>query len=116
MNGELLSEKVAVRVSPSTWAGLEKIEARHGYAPTQIARLLLEGAVNFFDEHGYFHFPVVIEPAPLAALAAEAPGTYGPEGKNAPAVISPAVVAIQEELGRAAKEKRRGKARDRGAP
>ena len=99
---ENLTEKIGLTVSASTMKTLEKIEAAHGTPAVRFSRLLVEAACKFYDEHGFFSFPVRIEPETFqAGYVAEMQTKYGKS-------VSPAADRLEtdltKELKRAAKK------------
>ena len=62
------------------------IQAKHGTAPNELTRKLLKSACDFYDQHGFFSFPVCIEPLAFqrAWIAAEEQAGYGQAPKKSP--------------------------------
>jgi hypothetical protein len=56
---------------------LNAIDEKHGIAPVELARRLVEAACSFYETHGWFSFPVVIEPEAFQArFVAETQAAY----------------------------------------
>lgn len=69
-----------------TAATLKHMASAHGVTPVEVTRRLLLAACQFYREHGWFSFPVVIEPEAFQArYVAEAQAAYGekPRKKSA---------------------------------
>ncbi len=78
------TDQISVRLDPETMCTLRQIEERHGLIPTEFTRRLLDSALAFYREHGWFSFPVTVHPEahgseasgrPIA-LAADKAGRY----------------------------------------
>lgn len=72
---ENLTKQINVAVTQSTYDVLIGIKNRHKILPNVLARELLVAAAEFYARHGWFSFPVVIEPEEFQrnprAIAAE---------------------------------------------
>ena len=85
-----LSDQVSVRINPEWRDTLRAIEEKHRIPPPEFIRGLVEAGLAFYREHGWFAFPVSVQPgsdyvqavaetksrydtAPAAASAAPAP-------------------------------------------
>jgi hypothetical protein len=53
---------VFIRCDDEDTESLRKIEAEHNIAPTKFTAGLIRAACQFYRKHGWFSFPVVIEP------------------------------------------------------
>lgn len=51
-----------VRIDPWLQDALEEIEENHRIGQSEMVRGLVEAAVHFYKQHGWFGFPVTIEP------------------------------------------------------
>lgn len=73
----ITSGQLGVRVDEETVRTLLVMEEKHRVAPVDLARGLLEAACQFYREHGWFSFPVRIEPEAFQArYVAEQQGAY----------------------------------------
>lgn len=67
-------------------ATINEIALRHRITPADLTRGLLEAACQFYREHGWFSFPILIEPLAFQAVkAAEDAGDYTAENLTSPA-------------------------------
>lgn len=89
---DLLTKQINISISEQTRATLDAIAAKHGTPVTDVCRRLIEEACLFFDQHGWFTFPVRIEPEAFQArYVAENPGAYGS------AISDTELLAMQEK-------------------
>ena len=70
--------QIGLRCSDEMSATLKEIERTHRIAPIELARGLVDATCQFYRQHGWFSFPVVIQPEAfqrqyIAAEAAQAP-------------------------------------------
>jgi len=56
------TDQISVRLPAETMTALREIGDRHGILPTEFTRRLIEAAVGFYREQGWFSFPVTIRP------------------------------------------------------
>ena len=75
------TDQISVRLPPETMAVLREINARHGLIPTEFTRRLIESAVDFYRQNGWFSFPVDISPHSLQQVA-ESATPYGVKKKQ----------------------------------
>lgn len=57
-----LSDQVSVRISPEWRETLRAIEEKHRIPPPDFIRGLVEAGLEFYREHGWFAFPVSVQP------------------------------------------------------
>lgn len=57
-----LDAQVSVKMPKALLGGLQRIKEKHQIEPAALLRQLGEQAVAFFDQNGYFTFPVEIAP------------------------------------------------------
>lgn len=57
-----LSDQVSVRIDPGWKETLKEIEEKHRIPPPELVRGLMGAALDFYREHGWFGFPVVVVP------------------------------------------------------
>ncbi len=68
--------QITVKVTAETLAKFKKIEAKHGLNPSDALRRLGDAMLAFYEQYGFFSFPVKMEPEEgwlmrAAELAAE---------------------------------------------
>lgn len=79
-----LDRQLNLSIDAGTEQTLAKIYERHTLKPTDFGRRLVEAACQFYEEHGWFSFPVVIEPEAFQArYVAEEQAAYE-SGKKKP--------------------------------
>jgi hypothetical protein len=54
--------QLSIRISPELVEGVEAIEEKHHLGQAEIVRGLVEAAVKFYQQNGFFSFPVHLEP------------------------------------------------------
>lgn len=57
-----LSDQVSVRISPEWRETLRSIEDKHRIPPPEFIRGLVEAGLRFYQENGWFAFPVSVQP------------------------------------------------------
>ncbi len=57
-----LSDQVSVRISPEWRETLRSIEEKHRIPPPEFIRGLVEAGLQFYQTHGWFAFPVSVQP------------------------------------------------------
>ena len=57
-----LSDQVSVRISPEWREALRAIEDKHRIPPPEFIRGLVEAGLRFYEENGWFAFPVSVQP------------------------------------------------------
>lgn len=57
-----LSDQVSVRIAPEWRETLRAIEEKHRIPPPEFIRGLVEAGLEFYREHGWFAFPVSVQP------------------------------------------------------
>ncbi len=83
------TDQISVRLDPATMSTLREIEERHGLIPTEFTRRLLDSALGFYREHGWFSFPATVYPEAFAgesgaaAIAAEKAGRFARRPRSA---------------------------------
>lgn len=106
-----ITDKVFARVDDDLARGINAIVDKHNTEPAVLVRGLLEAAVAFYDAHGWFSFPVRIEPEAFQAqYVAELQAKYGTtpvhDFKSKEARAQGAADALAVELERQHKSKR----------
>lgn len=72
-----LSDQVSVRISPEWRETLRSIEEKHRIPPPEFIRGLVEAGLDFYRQHGWFAFPVSIQPgAEYVQAVAETQSRY----------------------------------------
>lgn len=82
-----ITDKVFARVEEDLADGINAIHEKHHIEPAVLVRGLLESAVAFYRLHGFFSFPVVVNPEAFQARwVAETQSEYqhGPTKGGAP--------------------------------
>ena len=66
-----LSDQVSVRISPEWRETLRVIEEKHRIPPPEFIRGMVAAGLEFYRLHGWFAFPVNVQPGPeyLQAVA-----------------------------------------------
>ena len=64
-----LSDQVSVRIAPEWRDALRSIEEKHRIPPPDFIRGLVEAGLQFYREHGWFAFPVSVQPVPAYVQA-----------------------------------------------
>lgn len=62
---QLKDAQINVAVTQATKQELDRLCEEHNFSAPQVARRLLEGAVEYYKRWGHFHFPVAVVPRPL---------------------------------------------------
>lgn len=107
-----ITDKVFARIELDLADGINAIHAKHQIEPAVLIRGLLKEAVAFYRAHGFFSFPVRIEPEAFQRqwLAAAEPGQAGygatPIKIDHLAMAAAAERAADEELRKRARPKR----------
>lgn len=57
-----LSDQVSVRIASEWRETLRAIEEKHRIPPPEFIRGLVEAGLEFYREHGWFAFPVNVQP------------------------------------------------------
>lgn len=57
-----LSDQVSVRIDPEWRETLRIIEEKHRIPPPEFIRGLVDAGLQFYREHGWFAFPVNVQP------------------------------------------------------
>lgn len=55
-------DRLNIRLPGDLLVTLEEIQKKHGLNATEIARRCLEAVADFYNKHGFFSFPVRLEP------------------------------------------------------
>jgi hypothetical protein len=82
-----VTDKVFARIEEDLAEGINAIHEKHHIEPAVLVRGLLEAAVSFYRDKGFFSFPVVIHPEAFQARwVAETQAEYqhGPTKGGAP--------------------------------
>jgi PAS domain S-box-containing protein len=66
---------------------INAIDARHGIAPAEFTRKLLEAACKFYKDHGWFSFPVKIEPEEFQPAHAYPMAAEAEQGTEITAIV-----------------------------
>lgn len=89
-----LSDQVSVRISPEWRETLRAIEDKHRIPPPDFIRGLVEAGLEFYREHGWFAFPVSVQPVrDYVQAVAETRSRYDaepPPAAPAPKIKKPA--------------------------
>ncbi len=94
-----LSDQVSVRISPEWREALRTIEDKHRIPPPEFIRGLVEAGLAFYREHGWFAFPVSVQPVrDYVDAVAETQSRY--DAGPPPAVPAPAPVAKARKSGK----------------
>ena len=81
-----LSDQVSVRISPEWREALRAIEDKHRIPPPEFIRGLVEAGLRFYQENGWFAFPVSVQPVrDYVQAVAETQNRYEATGTAAPA-------------------------------
>lgn len=59
-----LSDQVSVRISPEWRETLRLIEEKHRIPPPEFIRGLVAAGLEFYRAHGWFAFPINVQPGP----------------------------------------------------
>ena len=57
-----LDAQMTLKMPKALLDGLQRIKDSHGTEPAEVLRRLAEAAVQFHQQHGFFTFPVKVEP------------------------------------------------------
>jgi hypothetical protein len=86
-----LSDQVSVRISPEWRETLRSIEQKHRIPPPEFIRGLVEAGLQFYQDNGWFAFPVSVQPVrDYVQAVAETQGRYdaSPAPSTAPAAAA----------------------------
>jgi hypothetical protein len=86
-----LSDQVSVRISPEWRETLRAIEEKHRIPPPDFIRGLVEAGLQFYQENGWFAFPVSVQPVrDYVQAVAETRSRYdtAPTPASAPASVA----------------------------
>ncbi len=73
-----LSDQVSVRIDPEWRETLRSIEDKHRIPPPEFIRGLVAAGLAFYREHGWFAFPVSVQPGQdYVQAVAETQSQYG---------------------------------------
>ena len=84
-----LSDQVSVRIAPEWRETLRAIEEKHRIPPPEFIRGLVEAGLEFYREHGWFAFPVSVQPVrDYVQAVAETQSRYEASPSTAPSTSS----------------------------